>query len=200
MNVLIIGGTGLISTAISRFLIERGDDVTLYNRGVTEMLIPYKPKRILGDRTDYAAFEAQMAKAGPFDCVIDMVCFLPEEAESAIRAFQGRVRQYIFCSTVDVYTKPAEHYPIREDEERHPSSTFPYALNKAACENILLEAHQRGDFPLTIIRPAYTYGEGGGLIHTSAGEPTIWIGCARASRSSFTATAPPSGRRVTGTM
>jgi len=166
MNVLIIGGTGLISTAISRFLIERGDDVTLYNRGVTEMRIPYKPKRILGDRTDYAAFEAQMAKAGPFDCVIDMVCFLPEEAESAIRAFQGRVRQYIFCSTVDVYTKPAKHYPIREDEERRPSSTFPYALNKAACENILLEAHQRGDFPLTIIRPAYTYGEGRGLIHT----------------------------------
>ena len=31
MKVLIIGGTGLISTAITRFLIERGDDVTLYN-------------------------------------------------------------------------------------------------------------------------------------------------------------------------
>ncbi|MCW4027045.1 MAG: NAD-dependent epimerase/dehydratase family protein [Candidatus Bathyarchaeota archaeon] len=166
MRVLIIGGTGLISTAISRFLIGRGDDVTLYNRGITEARIPNKPKRILGDRTRYATFETQMTKEEPFDCVIDMVCFLPEEAKSAIRAFQGRVRQYIFCSTMDVYTKPAKRYPIKEDEERQPSSSFPYAVNKAACENILLEAQGRDDFPLTIIRPAYTYGEGRGLIHT----------------------------------
>ena len=33
MRVLIIGGTGLISTALTRALIARGDDVTLYNRG-----------------------------------------------------------------------------------------------------------------------------------------------------------------------
>ena len=33
MRVLIIGGTGLISTAITRTLIARGDAVVLYNRG-----------------------------------------------------------------------------------------------------------------------------------------------------------------------
>jgi len=32
MKVLIVGGTGLISTAITRSLVERGDDVTIYNR------------------------------------------------------------------------------------------------------------------------------------------------------------------------
>lgn len=166
MKVLIIGGTGLISTAITRFLVERGDEVTLYNRGMTEMRIPHKPKRILGDRTDYTVFESQMAEAGPFDCVIDMVCFLPEDAKSAIHAFRGRIEQYIFCSTVDVYAKPAKRYSIMEGEERQPSSSFSYAVNKAACEKKLLEAHRRGDFPLTIIRPAYTYGEGRGIIHT----------------------------------
>ena len=36
MKVLIIGGTGLISTAITQCLIERGHDVTLYNRGQTD--------------------------------------------------------------------------------------------------------------------------------------------------------------------
>ena len=40
MRVLIIGGTGLISTAITRTLIARGDDVTLYNRGQTDADIP----------------------------------------------------------------------------------------------------------------------------------------------------------------
>ena len=40
MRVLIIGGTGLISTAITRALVGRGDAVTLYNRGQTEADIP----------------------------------------------------------------------------------------------------------------------------------------------------------------
>ena len=35
MKVLIIGGTGNISTAATRKLIARGDQVILYNRGQT---------------------------------------------------------------------------------------------------------------------------------------------------------------------
>ena len=166
MRVLIIGGTGLISTAITRFLVERGDDVVLYNRGQTEADIPEGYDTITGNRKDYAAFEAQMAEAGDFDAVIDMIGFVPADIESAIRAFRGCIGQFIFCSTVDVYTKPAQHYPIREDAARHPMPSFPYAYNKAKCERLLDEAHERGDFPVTIIRPAHTYGEGRGLIHS----------------------------------
>ena len=106
MKVLIIGGTGLISTAITRFLVERGDDVTIYNRGKQKAEIPETVRRILGDRKDYEAFEAQIVDAGTFDCVIDMIGFIPEETESAVRAFRGRTGQFIFCSTIDVYTKP----------------------------------------------------------------------------------------------
>ena len=166
MRVLIVGGTGLISTAITCFLVERGDDVTLYNRGQTEADIPEGYDTITGNRKDYAAFETQMAEAGNFDAVIDMIGFVPADIESAIRAFRGRTGQFIFCSTVDVYTKPAQHYPIREDAARKPMPSFPYAYNKAKCERLLEEAHERGDFPVTIIRPAHTYGEGRGLIHS----------------------------------
>ena len=166
MKVLIIGGTGLISTAITRCLIERGDDVTLYNRGQTDAVIPEGYNTITGNRKDYATFEAQMAEAGYFDAVIDMIGFGPADIESAIRAFRGNIGQFICCSTVDVYTKPARRYPIREDAERQPMPSFPYAYNKAKCERLLEEAHARGDFPVTIIRPAHTYGEGRGLIHS----------------------------------
>ena len=169
MKVLIIGGTGLISTAITRYLVERGEDVTIYNRGKQVADIPGETRRIIGDRKDYAAFEAQMAEAGTFDCVIDMIGFVPADTESAVRAFRGRAGQFIFCSTVDTYTKPAKRYPITEDAEREPSPSFPYAFRKAKCERILEEAHQHGDFPVTIIRPAHTYGEGRGLIHPFVG-------------------------------
>ena len=166
MRVLIIGGTGLISTAITRALIARGMDVTLYNRGQTEADIPDGYDTITGNRKDYAMFEAQMAEARNFDAVIDMIGFVPVDVESSIRAFRGNIGQFIFCSTVDVYTKPAQHYPIREDAERQPMPSFPYAYNKAKCERLLEVAHERGDFPVTIIRPAHTYGEGRGLIHS----------------------------------
>lgn len=166
MKILIIGGSGLISTAITRQLIARGDAVTLYNRGRTPLRVDDAVQTIHGDRTNFAAFEAQIAAAERFDCVIDMVCYRPAEAESAVRAFAERTDHYIFCSTVDVYTKPAASYPIREDAERKPDPAFDYAFNKVACEEILLAAHARGALPVTLIRPAHTYGEGGALLHT----------------------------------
>ncbi|CAN5727652.1 SDR family oxidoreductase [soil metagenome] len=167
MKILLIGGTGLISCAITRLLVERQDEVVLYNRGVSDQSDRQPPPGvpvILGDRMNYPAFEQQMAEAGHFDCVIDMVNYLPADAESAVRAFRGRVGHYIFCSTVDVYRKPATRYPYTEAETYGGLNA--YSSNKVTCEQILWEAHHPTDFPLTIIRPAYTYGEGRGPVHT----------------------------------
>jgi len=168
MKILIIGGTGLISTAITEQLLARGDEVTHYNRGLSAQPVA-GVRTIHGDRTDYATFEQQMAEAGRFDCVMDMVGYKPEDGPSVVQAFTGRTDHFIFCSTVDVYTKPAAHYPIREDAPREPSVEFSYAYHKAIIENTLLDAHARGDMPLTIIRPAYTYGEGRGMLSTLSG-------------------------------
>ena len=163
MRILIIGGTGLISTPLTHFLLERGDEVTLYNRGATPSRVPAGTQVITGDRQRYAAFEAQMRDAGTFDCVIDMVGYAPGDAESVVRAFKGRVGQFIFCSTVDVYQKPATRYPYTEAEPYGGLNT--YSSNKVICEKMLLDAHAAGAFPVTIIRPAYTYGESRGVLY-----------------------------------
>ncbi len=164
-KVLVLGGTGLIGAGITRFLLEAGHEVTHYNRGLTDTGSWPDVSRIAGDRRDYAAFEAQIHGAGSWDCVIDMICFKATDADSAIRAFRGRVGQFIFCSTVDVYTKPAARYPITEEAEREPSTAFPYAWEKARCERLFEAAQARGDFDVTIIRPAHTYADSGSIIH-----------------------------------
>ncbi len=47
-----------------------------------------------------------------------------------------------------------------------PSEEFPYAYNKARCEEVLFAAHERNDLVVTCIRPGHTYGEGGNnLLH-----------------------------------
>lgn len=162
MRILIIGGTGLISTAITRQLVERGDQVTHYNRGQSEVRTPPVAKTIIGDRKNTPAFEAQMAAERTFDVVIDMICYTPDEAESDVRAFANRCGHFIFCSTVDVYNRPATRYPYTESEPL--SGISRYARNKVACEQVFMAAHERADLRLTIMRPAYTYGEGQPLL------------------------------------
>jgi nucleoside-diphosphate-sugar epimerase len=173
MRVLIIGGTGLISTPLTRQLHERGYEVTLFNRGRREARPPDGVHQITGDRTERAGFEERVRSLPPYDCVIDMVCYRPEDAHSLVRAFSGHAGHLIVCSTVDVYEKPQRRLPITEDTPHAPAA-WEYALNKARCEAILWEASTGGLFPLTIFRPAHTYHDAGTL-HHSMGSRTTYL-------------------------
>ncbi|PQV62387.1 Nucleoside-diphosphate-sugar epimerase [Abditibacterium utsteinense] len=160
MHVLFVGGTGLISTAIARQLLEAGHQVTLFNRGQSENRLPPGAKTIHGDRKNYAAFE-QLFADKTFDVVIDMVAFQPEDSAAAVRAFAGRTGQFIHCSTVCVYSGPVTQLPTTETEPFH--SLGSYGQNKIECEKLLIREHEGHNFPVTIMRPSHSYGEGGSL-------------------------------------
>jgi nucleoside-diphosphate-sugar epimerase len=171
MRVLMIGGTGLIGSSIVPLLLERGDDVTIVSRGVSHRSLPSGARHLAGDRTG-ADFVDVIRRGPTFDCVIDMICYRPIEAEAAVRAFSGRTGQYILTSTIDVYRKPATHYPYREDEPY--GGIGDYASDKVACERIVLRAHEESGFPVTIIRPAATYGDRHLPVHT-LGRSTTYL-------------------------
>ena len=160
MKILIIGGTGNISTAITGMIQGKGDEITLFNNdtGRPGWLYP-EVKVISGDRKDLLTFEKVIFSSGNYDCVIDMICFEPEDAEKDVRLFSGRTEQFIFCSTVDVYPKTPFTYPVNETTEIGALQSFQYAYKKVACEKLLWEAHKSGSFRLTVIRPAATYNE-----------------------------------------
>ncbi|MEQ8672733.1 MAG: NAD-dependent epimerase/dehydratase family protein [Aggregatilineales bacterium] len=158
MKILLIGGTGNIGTSITQQLVDAGHDLTIFTRtGKLPLALSDTVSSIQGNRFDYDDFETKVKSAGSFDCVIDMLTFSPQDAESIIRTFKGRTEQYIFTSTVDVYSKTGTGYPLKENTERNPSEQFAYAFNKAQCERMFEQADERGDFNVTIIRPAYTY-------------------------------------------
>jgi nucleoside-diphosphate-sugar epimerase len=173
MRVLIIGGTGLISTGIVKHLQARGvADLTMFNRGQRENTLARDVKLVTGDRNDYAAFEGRFAKEN-FDVVIDMICFTPQQAESDVRAFTGRCRQFILCSTVCTYGgKIPANVLVDETFAQEPVSE--YGRNKVACERIFLDAHAAGKFSVTVIRPSCTYGPGGRLIDNLEFNPPTW--------------------------
>jgi len=171
VKVLMIGGTGLISSSIVPLLLARGDEVAILSRGVSDRPLPAGCSHIPGDRTA-PGFEQLIAEAPRFDCVIDMVCYRPEDAASSIRAFAGKTGQYIFTSTIDVYRKPAGRYPYREDEPF--VGIGDYAIDKVACELLFRDAYERDGFPVTVIRPAATYGDRHLPVH-SLGRSTTYL-------------------------
>jgi nucleoside-diphosphate-sugar epimerase len=168
MRVLLIGGTGLISTAIVEQLLARGHDVVLLNRGKTRSRLPGFVPTLTCDRRDRRALETTLAGI-EIEAVIDMVAYRLEDTHAIYDALAGRVRQFIHCSTVCVYGGPLSTLPATEDEPHTPVSE--YGLNKSACEAFLLARSQEEGFPVTVIRPSHTYGEGGTLVHSLGMEP-----------------------------
>ncbi|MCU4798796.1 NAD-dependent epimerase/dehydratase family protein [Halobacteria archaeon HArc-gm2] len=164
MDVLIIGGTGLISTGITRQLADSEHEVTCFTRGESDARVPDSVAFVHGDRNERGDLADARDEVAP-DCVVDMVCFSPDQAEQAVDVFADDVEQFVFCSTVDVYHRPLDTNPVQEDAPREPPVSD-YGADKAECEDIFMAAHERGDFETTIVRPWSTYGEGGTLFHT----------------------------------
>ena len=162
MRVLIIGGTGLISSAIVTGLVANGHQVTTLNRGSSPP-IDDRVQTILCDRRDRESFIEAIAGQRRFDVAIDMVAYHPEDAHADVLALGNRVDRMIFCSTVEVYTKPESELPIKIGHPTHPITD--YGRAKRECETLLFAAQSAGVFSLTILRPAYTYGEGRPLLY-----------------------------------
>lgn len=175
MKILIIGGTGNISRWLTALLAEDDHDITLYNRGKTPGSFNNRVKYIIGDRKQLDNFQRQMEHAGLFDCVIDMVGFEPEDARHVVKVFKGRIAQFIFCSTVDVYSKQQLSYPVPLDQLPGASPDFEYAFRKMQMEHIFRGAFEGEQFPVTVIRPAATYSEGYSPLLTSFGRQTYHL-------------------------
>ncbi len=156
MKVLFIGGTGIISAAVSQLAVDRGIDLYLFNRGYNSEFFPKGAKAIVGDINDYEKTAAQLEKY-EFDVVVDWIAFTPDDIERDIKLFKNKTGQFIFISSASVYQKPLEHYLITEST---PISNpyWEYARNKIASEERLQEEYSRTGFPYTIIRPSFTYG------------------------------------------
>lgn len=154
MDVLFIGGTGFISTAVSRLAVRMGMNLYLLNRGVrpTELA---GVQHLAADIHDPAAVHAVLGKL-KFDAVVDWIAFTPEDIERDLALFRGRTRQYIFISSASVYQKPPTSYRITESTPLY-NPYWAYSRNKIACETRLLQAYREEDFPLTIVRPSLTY-------------------------------------------
>jgi nucleoside-diphosphate-sugar epimerase len=168
MRVLFIGGSGTISAAISRQVLELGWELFLLNRGNrhTEIDAEGKPGRLVeincDIRTDSDETILQKIKSAsgeqPFDVAADFIAFTPEHVEKDFSVFESLCRQYIFISSASAYQKPLSSYLVTESTPL-ANPYWEYSRNKIACEDYLMAAYRNMGFPVTIVRPSHTYDE-----------------------------------------
>ncbi len=155
-KALFIGGTGTISTAITRSLAENPEwQLFLINRGNRSDVVPENVTVIKADVNDEADVAAKIGDM-QFDTVCDFIGFVPEQVERDYRLFRGRTRQYMYISSASAYQKPASGYIMTEGTTL-ANPYWDYSRNKIACEEFLMHMFREENFPVTIIRPSHTY-------------------------------------------
>ncbi|MDR1416728.1 MAG: SDR family oxidoreductase [Prevotellaceae bacterium] len=157
MKLLFIGGTGTISTAISRAALAEGHELYLINRGNRNSLLPEGVTPLVADINDEQKVAA-LIKDLSFDAVADFIAFVPEHLERDYRLFKGKTKQLVFISSASAYQKPLSDYRISEGTPL-ANPLWKYSRDKIACEDYLTHLYRTEGFPVTIVRPSHTYCE-----------------------------------------
>lgn len=163
MDILIIGGTRNLGNFMVNDFLSRGYHVTVLNRGLTHDELPASIERLRADRTDVS----QMTRAlrdRTFDVVIDNALYKQPEAEAIITLLNGKVGQYIFLSSGQVYlVREGIERPFFEKDYAGRLMPAPkintygyeewlYGVDKRRVEDTMFEAHVQHGFPVTSLR------------------------------------------------
>lgn len=168
-KLLMLGGTGFLGPNIVRAALERGHEVTLFNRGKTrpdlfadlEHLHGQRRRKGVGSREEQ---DLSALKGRQWDAVVDTSGYFTANVEDMVALLRDSVQHYVFVSSISVYPNlEKDNAPV---DETTPVGTLPdryvtemteetYGPLKAYCE----QAVEAG-FPgrATAIRPGYIVG------------------------------------------
>ena len=154
MNILIIGGTGILSTSVVSECVRRGYSVTMLNRGKRKAFINRDVELIKCDVNDRNQVEC-LLKDRIFDVVIDFLCYDERQVENSVSLFGNKAKQYVFISSAQVYNTSSNQ--ILTEESEKPQPLWSYSVNKYIAENKVVDLCKERDIHYTIIRPGVNY-------------------------------------------
>jgi 2'-hydroxyisoflavone reductase len=134
MRLLVLGGTLFVGRHLVEAGLERGHEVTLFNRGRTNADLFPQAERLQGDRDgDLSALEGRV-----WDAVFDPSGYVPRIVRASAEALAESVGHYTFVSSGSVYPfedgSHDEQSPVEELEEETEDVTKAYGALKALSE------------------------------------------------------------------
>ena len=171
MKILVFGGTKFLGRATVEEALERGHELTLFNRGQTNPDLFPEVEQLRGDRTkDLSALAGQ-----EWDAVVDPSGYIPAAVRASAEELRDRVGRYLFVSTISVYADfsrgPSEDSQRATLEDGQPEDELMpeyenYGALKALAEDAVSDVY--GDRAL-IVRPGLIVGP-----HDPTGRFTYW--------------------------
>jgi 2'-hydroxyisoflavone reductase len=171
VKLLVLGGTKFLGRAAVEAALDRGHEVTLFNRGETNPELFPEAEKLRGDRGhDLSALDGRT-----WDAVIDPSGYVPHVVRSSAEALSESAGHYLFISSVSVYDDfsepPNEESPLEELADDKPVDRLledysNYGALKVLCERAVAET-----FPdrHALIRPGLIVGP-----HDPTGRFTYW--------------------------
>jgi 2'-hydroxyisoflavone reductase len=171
VKLLVLGGTKFLGRAAVEAALDRGHQVTLFNRGETNPELFPEAEKLRGDRGhDLSALEGRT-----WDSVIDPSGYVPEVVRSSAEALSDSVDHYLFISSVSVYNDFSEPNdekgPLEELADDKPVDRLledysNYGALKVLCERAVAETMPGRH---TLVRPGLIVGP-----HDPTGRFTYW--------------------------
>lgn len=165
LRLLILGGTGFIGPHQVRYALDRGHEVTTFNRGQTDPGLFPGVEELLGDRE---AGQLDALRGRRWDAVIDNSAAradAPIWVRDSAELLKDQADQYLFISTRSVFRDLSQVPATVEAPLLTPATTpnwsqgepYPYGLAKALAEG---EAFAAFGHRTTIVRPGLIVGPG----------------------------------------
>lgn len=117
LKILFLGGTGMLGPHVVRMLIDRGHEVTLFNRGRRDEMFPdlefIEGNRIVTVEPGLQPLQAEVDKGRTWDAVIDTAS-VHQWVENSARLLKDAAGHYSYVSSLSVY---ADHSQVGLDED-----------------------------------------------------------------------------------
>lgn len=160
MEILILGGTGVMGRKLLEVLDQTDNRITVTSRSGRES-VKGNVRYALGNAKELNFLEKLLFQK-KYDAIVDFMVYSTEEFRERYKLFLAHTEQYIFISSARVYAQSRD--AIKETTPRLLDSstdeeylkTDEYALAKARSEDLLC-ASKKSNY--TIIRPSITYGD-----------------------------------------
>ena len=141
MRLLLLGGPKFVGRAVIDAALERGHEVTLFNRGATGADLYPELTRVRGDRDG----GLDGLRGGEWDAVVDTSGYLPRLVGDSARLLADAAGHYVFVSSISVYASFAEvvdeQAPLAElSTPGSEDIATDYGALKALCERAVEEA------------------------------------------------------------
>ena len=141
MRFLLLGGPKFLGRAVIDTALERGHEVTLFNRGTTGAGLYPQLERIVGDRDG----GLDGLRGHEWDAVLDTSGYLPRLVGASAALLTDAVGHYVFVSSISVYASFAEvvdeSSPVAELTEPGSEDVGrDYGALKALCERAVEDA------------------------------------------------------------